>query len=220
MQFKNTFELISHIVKLHGVLKIYFSPSPYGRESSIYSDIEDGYRELLENNLNNIDVHTDHYSISASHREYKFQLENECLYGRCFYSNTYSSDYYYGDDSPQKKVKRKLIQMLSVEFECAEDSFSDQYWYKLVYNTELDEFNIYVSEQDNDIDKEIPEELKERIKTSLVEIIEAKCDMPGEYCYTYEFYFDNMDNEDTKIYQYFDHEYDLDLLLDDEPYEY
>ena len=217
MQFKNTFELISHIVKLHGVLKISFSPTPYGTESSIYSDIEDGYRELLENNLNNIDEFVDLCEINASHRDYIFQIKFGGLYGECFFKNEYSSYYYNEDDSPQMEVKRKLIQMLSLEFECAEDSFSDQYGYSLSYDTKLNEFNISVSEWDNGIHKEIPEELKERIKTSLVEIIEAKCVMRGEFDYTFIFYFDN---EDATIYQYFDTEYELDLLLCDEPYEY
>ena len=217
MQFKNTFELISHIVKLHGVLEISFSPTPYGAESSIDSDIEDGYRKLLENNLDKIDEFVELCDISASHRDYKFQIKDGGLYGSCFFKNEYSSYYYDEDDSPQMEVDRKLIQMLSVEFECAEDSFSDQYSYELYYNTKLDKFKICVAEWDNGIGKEIPEELKERIKTSLVKIIEAKCDMPGDFIYTYKFY---LDNEDSRIFQYFDDEYDLDLLLDDELYEY
>jgi hypothetical protein len=153
----------------------------------------------------------------GTERTYKFCKINDLVFGQIYCKMEYSDFYNSEKSSLQNKLKIQVVQILSAKLKCSETDFLKKYDCQFNYNTLEDKFDLNIIEWDNDLDKEIPVELIEKIKSEMVKFTKQ------ESLHTFEFdchYTFSFTNDDFVVFEFWKTDLDLNLLIDGQQYEY
>jgi hypothetical protein len=217
MQFNNTFEVINQILGKNDILEFVVSPTTYGLEISCYPELDFPDHQILDNRILHIDsVLTDDLDLGTE-RTYKFCKSNYVFFGEICSKMEYSDFFNSENSSLHNQLKTRVVKMLSVKFNCHETEFLNKFNCHLNYNTLEDKFDLNIIEWDNELDKEIPLEFSEAIKSEMVKFTMQKSSNTFEFECHYTFSFKN---DDFVVFEFWKTDLDLNLLIDGQQYEF
>ena len=215
MQFKSTFDLIDHILVQKDFQEFRISPTTYGSEITCHPELEFTDHEFLEIRILEIDsIFTDNLEL-GTHRIYKFEKFNGEVLGEVYCRMEYSAHFNSEDSSLQNELKKKVLKLLSCNFECSENDFLDRYYFQLYHNTLDDAFGLTITECENEIVKYINEIKLEEIKSCLKKFMEQKSTNTREFDCHYEF---SITDVDAVIFEFWETDFDVNQLLDNRQY--
>jgi hypothetical protein len=217
MQFNNTFELINHISIKKDILEFVVCPTTYGLRVSCYPDLDFPDYQILEIRISQIDTNLTEDINLGTGRTYKFSRRNDKVFGEISCKMEYSDYFNSNKKSLQNELKIKIVQILSAELKCDESEFLDKYDCQLCYKTLEDKFELNITEWNNDSEQEISLELEDTLKSEMVKFTKQQSSNTFEFDCHYEFTFTN-DND--VVYEFWETDFNINLLIDDQQYEY
>jgi hypothetical protein len=217
MQFNNTFELINHILIKKDILDFLVCPTTYGLEVSCYPNLDFPDYQILEIRISQIDTDLSEEQNLGTGRTYKFSRRNDKVFGEIICKMEYSDYFNANKKSLQNELKTKIVQILAAELKCDESVFHNKYDCQLYFKTLEDKFELSILDWDNELEQEIPLELENKLKTEMVKFTKQQSTNTFEFDCHYEFTFTN-DND--VVYEFWETNLDLNLLIDGQQYEY